>query len=84
MKIQPNVDFLRQKKNLKNSLNDSKPSLKKSRKRLFLPTKWSEMTPQNGQNEEICNVKFQFSGSFINLQAENTPKSRPFKDKHYT
>ena len=52
-----------------NTPNNSKTTLKKSRIRLFRPPKWSKMTPQNGQNEQIFDRKFQFSGSFMNLQS---------------
>ena len=79
LKIHPKVGLLRPKTMLKNFLNDSKTTLKKSRKRLFWPPKWSKMTPENGQNDQIFDPKFRFWGSFINLRAQNTPKSRPFK-----
>ena len=53
----------------KHILNNSKTTLKNSAKRLFWPPKWSKMTPQNGQNEQIFDWKFQFSGSFIDLSS---------------
>ena len=42
-------------------------NFEKSRNRLFSPPKWSKMTPQIGQNEQIFDPKFLFAGSFINL-----------------
>ena len=47
--------------------DDTKTILKKSRKRLFWFSKWSKMTPQIGQNEQIVHPKSWFSGSFIDL-----------------
>ena len=65
--IQPKVGLLRPKTMLKQFLNNSQSTLKKSRKRLFRPPKLPKMTPQIGQNEQIFDRKFRFSRSFIDL-----------------
>ena len=65
----PNGGLLRSKTLPKQFLNNSKISSKKSRKQLFWPTKWSKMTPQNRQNEQNFDRKFQFLVSFINLSS---------------
>ena len=55
-------------------LNNSKITLKKSRKPLFRPPKWSKMTPQNCQNEPIFHRKSHFFGSFIDLWSWRYPQ----------
>ena len=69
LKIHPRVGPLRPKTKPKHFLNKSKTTLKKSRKWLFGPTKWSKMTPQNRQNEHIFDRKSRFLRSFIDLQS---------------
>ena len=67
LKIHPQVGLLRSKTMPKHFPNNSRKTLKKSRKRFFRPQKCSKITPQNRQNEQIIDRKFRFQRSFINL-----------------
>ena len=67
LKIHQKVGPLRPKTKPKHFPNKSKTTLKKSRNRLFWTPKWSKMTPQIGQNEQIFDPKFLLLGSFNNL-----------------
>ena len=53
---------LRPKRILKHLLNNSETTLRCSRKRLFWPQKWSNMTPQN----QFLDQTSRLSSSFIN------------------
>ena len=61
--------------------SNSKTTLKKSRNRLFWPPKWSKMTPQIGQNEQIFGRKFWFSKSFMNLWSWKYTQKWAFWDR---
>ena len=70
IKIHPQVCLFRTKKTPKHFLKNSKTTLKKSKIRLFRPPKLPEMNPQNGQNEQIFDLKSQLYGSFIILSSK--------------
>ena len=53
----------------KQSLNNSKITLKKSRKRLFLPQKWPKWTTQIGQNIKNLDLKSQILMSLMDFQS---------------
>ena len=92
VKILPKADLLRSKTNPKHFLNNSKTTSKKS-ERLFWPSKWLKITPQNRQNELNFNRNILFSGSFYQaldlkkhpkvglIKAETMPKHFPNKSK---
>ena len=67
LKIHPKVGVLRLKNNAKTLPKQFLKNFKKSRKRLFRIPKWSKMTPQNHQSEQILDLRSQFSASFIKL-----------------
>ena len=74
LKIQRKVGLLRPKTMPRHILNNSKRTLKKSRKRLFWPSKWSKMTPPNRKMSNLLNENFDFKGHLSTFRAENTPK----------
>ena len=77
--MHPKVGLLSTKIMPKHFLNNSKTTLKKSRKRLFRPPKWPKMTPQTAKMSLFLTEYFDFRGHLSTFRAEKTPKSRPFK-----
>ena len=67
---------------LKNSVNDSKITLKKSRKRLFRTPKMVKNDHQNGQNEQILIENLNFRGHLSTFRAENIHNRWPFQAKN--
>ena len=67
---------------LKNFLNSTKTTLKKSRIRIFRPQKWSKMTPQNRQRTTFLTENLGSQDHLPTFQAENTPTSGTFKTEN--
>ena len=79
LKIHPKVVLLCPKTMRLFFQNNSRTTLKKSRKWLFRNPKWSKWTSQNGQ---ISTKNLNFRGHLSNSGAENTPKSGPLRSKN--
>ena len=79
VKIHLKLGLLGPKTMPKYFINNSRTTLKKSRKWLFRPPKWSKLRSQNGQ---ILTKNLDFQGQLSTFWAENTPKNGPFKSKN--